>query len=95
MRPTRITRDTQDARKLHEWFSNHSPFPEADVIMSISSGIVGSDQVNCHKVQQVGIGGVSRIVGSTFGEVSFKKKDKVVTLALDKNAVKVARRRLL
>ncbi|KAJ8866340.1 hypothetical protein PR048_032183 [Dryococelus australis] len=52
MRPTRIQRDTHGVQKLQEWFSNHPPFPEADVIMSISSEIVGSDQVNCHKAQQ-------------------------------------------
>lgn len=45
--------------------------------MGIHSGVVGSEKVNFYKAQQVGVAGLSRLVGTTFGEASFKRKDKV------------------
>lgn len=48
MRPTQIKRDTADVEKLNNWFSTHPPFPFTDKILSISSGIVGGPEINCH-----------------------------------------------
>lgn len=76
MRPTRMSRDAHDVEILFDWLSKHPPFPETDLIVNINSGVVGSSQVNCHQAQVVGGAGVAKIVGKTFGEVSFKKKTK-------------------
>ncbi|KAG8184407.1 hypothetical protein JTE90_004579 [Oedothorax gibbosus] len=48
MRCSRIRRDDDDATKLTEWFSNHNPFPNSPHLMSISSGLIGGEDVNCH-----------------------------------------------
>ncbi|GBN80136.1 hypothetical protein AVEN_133765-1 [Araneus ventricosus] len=46
MRPSRIARDNEDVEKLMQRFSQHIPFPIYDVLMSISSGVVGTADVN-------------------------------------------------
>lgn len=94
LRPARMSRDASDVRILREWLSKHPPFPETDLIININSGVVGSDQVNCHQAQVVGGAGIAKIVGNTFGEVSFKKKDKVITLMSDMNTMKVGDKKL-
>lgn len=52
------------------------------------------EQVNFYKAQQVGMARLSRIVGTTFGEVSFKKKYNVVSLASDKNTLKAGEKKI-
>lgn len=54
-RDARIERDTTDVTKLLEWFSSHSPFPVTDRLMSISTGIIGDERVNCHKAYNIGV----------------------------------------
>ncbi|GBO35595.1 hypothetical protein AVEN_267063-1 [Araneus ventricosus] len=48
MRSFRIARDNENVEKLMQWFSQHIPFPINDALMSISSGVVGTADVNCH-----------------------------------------------
>lgn len=81
MRSSRIDRDTTDTDKLKTWFESHTPFPWNEKLLSISSGIVGGPEVNCHMVREIGTNGVKEITGKTFGNVTFKRKDKVRTLA--------------
>jgi len=90
MRLSRIIRDDSTVVKLRNWFAHHHPFPETDKIMSINSGVVGCEAINGRIAQQVGIQGISRIVCSNFGNVRFKRKDKVLTLASVTNAIKKA-----
>ncbi|GBM16783.1 hypothetical protein AVEN_9374-1 [Araneus ventricosus] len=54
MRPSRIARDNEDVEKLMQWFSQHIPFPINDVLMSISIGVVGTADVNCHLSHELG-----------------------------------------
>lgn len=49
--------------------------------MSISSGLIGNAEVNCHLSLEVGSMGIARIIGQDFQNVSFKRKDKVISLA--------------
>ncbi|GBO09406.1 hypothetical protein AVEN_87147-1 [Araneus ventricosus] len=53
-RPSRIARDNEDAAKVSQWLSEHNPFSKIDVIMSIDSGIVGGNEVNCHLSEEIG-----------------------------------------
>ncbi|GBN61964.1 hypothetical protein AVEN_148395-1 [Araneus ventricosus] len=77
MRPSR---DNEDVETLMQWFAQHIPFPINDVLMSISSGVVRTADVNCHLSHELGCEGISRIVGGNFVNVKFKRKDKDVTL---------------
>lgn len=76
MRNSRIIRDNADLKKLLNWFSQHKPFPKMDEIMSISTGVVGDDKINCHLAQEIGTAGVSKIIGENFDSVKFKRKKK-------------------
>ncbi|GBO37444.1 hypothetical protein AVEN_161634-1 [Araneus ventricosus] len=87
--PSRIARDNEDAAKLSQWLSEHNPFPKIDVIMSIDSGIVGGNEVNCHLSEAIGRDMISKMTGKNFENVKFKRKGKVVTLASINSSVKI------
>ncbi|GBM41909.1 hypothetical protein AVEN_13626-1 [Araneus ventricosus] len=88
-RPSRLARDNEDAAKLFQWLSEHNPFPKIDVIMPIDSGIVGSNEVNCHLSEEIGRYMISKMMGKNFENVKFKRKGKVVTLASINSSVKI------
>ncbi|GBN50866.1 hypothetical protein AVEN_64316-1 [Araneus ventricosus] len=62
--------------------------------MSISGGVVGTADVNCHLSHELGCEGISRIVGGNFGNINFKHKDKVITLASVNNSAKIGREKI-
>ncbi|GBM48194.1 hypothetical protein AVEN_212063-1, partial [Araneus ventricosus] len=88
-RPSRIARDNEEAAKLSQWLSEHNPFPKIDVIISIDSGIVGGNEVNCHLSEEIGRDMISKMLGENFENVKFKRKGKVVTLASINSSVKI------
>ncbi|GBO36167.1 hypothetical protein AVEN_215108-1 [Araneus ventricosus] len=94
MRPSRIAQDNEDVEKLTQWFSQHIPFSINDVLMPISSGVVGTADINCHLSHELGCEGISRIVGGNFGNVKFKRKDKVITLASVNNSAKIGKEKI-
>lgn len=61
-RKSRMSWDQQDSSKLLEWFSQHYPFTATDALMSLSSGIVGGPEVNCHLASEVGADMVKKMV---------------------------------
>lgn len=81
MRPSRITRDESDTEKLCSWFAQHPPFLTTDLIMSISSGLVGESTVNSHMALEIGRESMLKMVGQNFQEVKFKRKNNVVSLS--------------
>ncbi|GBL81247.1 hypothetical protein AVEN_143575-1 [Araneus ventricosus] len=94
VRPSRIALDIEDVEKVMQWFSQHIPFPINDVLMSISSGVVGTADVNCHLSHELGCEGISRIVGGNFENVKFKRKDKVITLATVSNSAEIGKEKI-
>ena len=63
---SRIKKDDKDIEKLQQWFLSHDPFPKIKEIISIASGIVGDNKINCHKAREVGIAAMSKMTGETF-----------------------------
>lgn len=90
MRPTRVVRDNMDIGKLHAWFNEHPPFIHIQAIVSLSTGIIGHGDVNCHLAREIGISCVKKVVGGNFEELKLKRKDKVVTLASVCCSLKIA-----
>ncbi|GBM87757.1 hypothetical protein AVEN_70016-1 [Araneus ventricosus] len=76
------------------WFTQHITFPINDVLMSISSGVVGTADVNCHLSHKLGCEGICRIADGHFGNVKFKRKDKVITLASVNNRAKIGKEKI-
>ncbi|GBM73012.1 hypothetical protein AVEN_152316-1 [Araneus ventricosus] len=52
-RNSRILRDNDDVQKLGSWFESRNPFPVSDFVMSIGTGILGDETVNCHRAFNV------------------------------------------
>ncbi|KMQ95977.1 hypothetical protein RF55_3772 [Lasius niger] len=76
MRTSRVSRDNADLEKLVNWVSQHPPFPKIDELMSISTGVVRDEKINCHLSEEIGAVGITRIIGEDFDSVKFKRKDK-------------------
>ncbi|GBN66391.1 hypothetical protein AVEN_231622-1 [Araneus ventricosus] len=71
---SRILRDKENAQKLVGWFESHNPFPASDFVMSISTGILGDETINCHRAFESGNSLMSCIVGKNLEEVKFVRK---------------------
>ncbi|GBM25439.1 hypothetical protein AVEN_245841-1 [Araneus ventricosus] len=62
---SRLKIDTEDIKKILEWFLLHDPFPVVENIISIASGVVGDEKINCHNAREVGITSMTRMFGQT------------------------------
>ena len=47
----------------------HGPIPELNEIMSISTGVVGNEQINYYKAQEVGQQSIKNIIGDHFNDI--------------------------
>lgn len=75
-------RYSSDVEILKQYRDIHPPFPLIDRLLLISSGIVGTTEINFHNGSRKGNRSVKQITGNEFGNLSFKRKDEVRTLAL-------------
>ena len=82
-------RDNCDVSKLTEWFTLHYPLPQSHELMSISTGVIGNDTINCDATVAIGTTSMNKLVGKTFGEVTLHRKDRVLPLAAVNNSVKI------
>lgn len=53
--------------------------------MSLSTGVVGDERVNCYKVQELGQQTFSNIIGDNFNDVKLKRTNCVVSLEVANN----------
>lgn len=49
-------------------------------LISISTGIVGDNEINCYKAQEVGLQIMNDIISDNFNDVKLKKINRVKTL---------------
>ncbi|GBM56394.1 hypothetical protein AVEN_132866-1 [Araneus ventricosus] len=63
----------------------HPPFNQSEELISLSSGIVADDRVNCDSAEELGENAAKGIVGKRFADVTLKRKVQVFTLAAMKN----------
>lgn len=88
-RDSRIKRDNTDVNKLVDWFTLHNPFPNTNQLVSLLSGIVGNDQINCHRAHEIGLQSMVKITGLNFNEIKLKRVDKVLPLSAVNKSVKI------
>lgn len=79
-RDARVQRDNADLQKFIEWFQSHDPFPVTNFVMSISTGIVGDDSINCHRAFEIGNSSMLALVGQTFDKIKFVRKKRVMSI---------------
>ncbi len=82
-------------KKLLEWVYQHVPFQETSNLISVTSGVVGDERINCHMAQEVGITSISRIINSGFQSVKFRRNERMQPLAVMSSAVKVGEVKIL
>ena len=88
-RDSRIKRDDEDVLKLLEWFKHHNPFPAMKQIVSLATGIIGHDGINCHNARNIGLQSMNNIIGQTFDKIKLKRSNKVLSLLCVNSSVKV------
>lgn len=69
LRDSRISRDDRDVEKNVEWFLYNYSFPNSNCVMSISTGISGNDNVNCHKTYGIGSSKLNGGEGNNFHDI--------------------------
>lgn len=57
--------------------------------MSISTGIVSTENINCHLASEIGAKMLRNMVGSNYDSVKFKRKDKVLPLATVSSSITI------
>lgn len=86
---SRIRRDDSDLQKFSEWFQCHDPFPEIKSLMSISTGVIADESINCHKAFEKGTASMKTIEGKNFKELQLSRKNRVVPLRAMKATAKI------
>ncbi|XP_029341748.1 uncharacterized protein LOC100571724 isoform X2 [Acyrthosiphon pisum] len=79
-RDSRIKIDNKHIGILSNWLNIHNPFPELHEIMSISTGVVGNEQINCYQAQEVGQQTMKNVIGDNFSDIKLQRANRVVSL---------------
>lgn len=89
LRNSRSQRDGSDVFKMVKWFEQHPPFPKLEDLVSISSGIVGGEDINCFKAAEIGITSLRKIEGCSYGDISLKRSNVVTQLSSVNSSCKI------
>lgn len=83
LRETRKKRDIQDMKIMLGWLEAHNPFMPrpTDELVSLATGLVGDNSINCHKAAEIGTKSLQQLVGKKFSELKLKRSDKVNPLS--------------
>lgn len=57
-----------------EFFTSYDPFVVSDAIVSLSSGVEGNENINCHNALDIGLKIMNNIVGNNFNSLKFQRK---------------------
>ena len=84
----RVARDWKDTNLVQEYLEERNPFDYGQELSNVSDGVQAHASVNGDCSEAVGENIISKMVGATAADFSFKHKDQAVTMA-SKSAVKV------
>ena len=85
LRQSSQARDIKDRRANFEvWLHTHLPFAvyEADRLVSVSTGIVAVESVNCNQAVEIGSKAASDKRGKKFTNAELRRNDKVTTIRI-------------
>ena len=85
---SRIAHDWKDTNLVQEYLEKRNPFDYGQELCNVSDGVHAHASVNVDSSEAVGENIISKMVGATAADFSFKRKDQAVTMA-SKSAVKV------
>ncbi|CAG9765935.1 unnamed protein product [Ceutorhynchus assimilis] len=75
---SRIQKDEKDVKVLLEWLENHPPFLQLDNLVSLSTGVIATTEINCYKAQENGIALIPVVMKGTVDQIKLKKKNMKV-----------------
>lgn len=78
---SRMTKDEVGIKKFLFWLDERNPFDVRTSLVSLSTGIIGGPSINCHMAVEVGLQGITTMVGENVNNVSLSNAFKVKTLA--------------
>ena len=77
-----VKRDVKDLEIFEKWLKDHQPLvPRNHNVMSLATGIIGDESINCHRSEEVGTDLVKINAGNNFHDVKFKHKMRVLPLS--------------
>ncbi|KAF2898426.1 hypothetical protein ILUMI_07751 [Ignelater luminosus] len=82
----RMKTDDSDVKKFLEWFQQHPSFIVRNELMSLSSGIIGDESINCYKSMEIGKNAMTSMASNNNFKVvimsrkSGKMKEKSMTI---------------
>lgn len=87
-RISRIKRDNKDLEIILEWFKEHPPFPKSKELISLSTGLIATDEANCQDAQSLGLSILNTFEGKNFDQIKYKKTMKVVPIKMISSKIK-------
>lgn len=78
----RKNQDQIDCQKIEEWFQSHPPFNENEKIMSLYTGIIGDEYVNCYNAFKIGSDAVGKVFEKKLCEAKYSRKTRVIPLSV-------------
>ena len=91
LRISSTIKDSRDCNIFANWLADHSPFQytENGALISISSGLVADEKVNCDEADVIGTSAAKSLEGKSFVDLKLSRKDRVYTISGVTNTVKV------
>lgn len=86
---SRLNKDNADLKRMNDWLLTHKPFEYRESLTSLSTGIVGAANINCHEALKQGHQSMAAIVGKNAQSVSMSCKYKVKPLSVAQSGVHV------
>lgn len=84
---SRIKRDDEDIEKFIFWLSEHDPFQPGVSLISLSTGIIGGPNINCHMAIEKGHQAMTLMVGKNLENVSLSHAYKAKPLSAAKDGI--------
>lgn len=86
---SRIRRDERDIKHFIFWLNKRAPFQIRSNLMSLSTGIVGENDIDCHMAFEKGRKGMESMIGQNAANISLSTVYKVKNLAAAKRGIHV------
>ncbi|KYN50606.1 hypothetical protein ALC57_11709 [Trachymyrmex cornetzi] len=86
---TRVKRDNADFNKINAWLNDNSPFRTTNQLVSLGTGVIGDNKVNCFKAFEVGTEAVQRVFGHKISDIKVGRKYRVQPLSIMTSKIKI------
>lgn len=78
--PARQKRDASDRQAFKAWLQTHNPFIQSPKLQSLSTGLVGDANTDCHRAILKGLASMASMVGFNGESYKYSKSNTVQTL---------------